>query len=452
MPAKRSLTLALALLLVAAIPARGASFPAITVVDTIRPGVDGSGALWGKGRLGDYLYFGADDGVNGYELWRTNGTSTNRVADINLAVGAGSNPNGFTALNDWLYFQAADATEGNELWRTNGTTTELFADINSTGGTGSSDPAEFTVVGDWLYFSATQGDADRELWRTNGTNTSRVSDIWPEANGSSPSGLTAVGDYLYFIADDGTHGLELWRTNGTEAGTTLVKDIRAGFQSDWSLPFAAFRGYLYFSVDDGTHGYELWRTDGTTTQLVENINTANGGVNDSDPYGFTALNGYLYFNAYESTHGAEIWRTNGTTTALVEDISTGNGGADSSNPNYLTVLGDWLYFVATDGTRGYELWRIDDEGTTSSVAVPGTSAGVGCMCARPLSAMDGRLFIAMYSDETGSEFAYLDEPAFGLPETSTAGSSWSTTLVLLAAVTAVAGVGLTARMREAKRR
>jgi hypothetical protein len=59
--------------------------------------------------------------------------------------------------------------------------------------------------------------------------------------------------------------------------------------------------------------------------------------------------------------------------------------------------------------------------------------------------MDGRLFIAMYSDETGGEFAYLDEPTFGLPGTNRDGSVWSTALVLLAALTAVAGVGL--RMR-----
>jgi len=181
---------------------------------------------------------------------------------------------------------------------------------------------------------------------------------------------------------------------------------------------------------------------------VNDINTANGGADGSGPYGFTALSGHLYFNAYESTHGAELWRTNGTTTELVEDISTGNSGADSSSPNYLTALGDFLYFSATNSTYGYELWRINDEGATQSVAVPGTSAGVGCMCDRPLRAMDGRLFIAMYSNETGSEFAYLDEPAFGLPETSTAGSSWSTTLVLLAAITAVAGVGLRMRGRS----
>ena len=58
--------------------------------------------------------------------------------------------------------------------------------------------------------------------------------------------------------------------------------------------------------------------------------------------------------------------------------------------------------------------------------------------------------MAAYSDETGSELAYLDEPTFVLPETNSDGSVWTTALVLLAAVTAVAGVGL--RMRGAPRR
>jgi hypothetical protein len=55
----------------------------------------------------------------------------------------------------------------------------------------------------------------------------------------------------------------------------------------------------------------------------------------------------------------------------------------------------------------------------------------------------------MWSDETGSEFAYLDEPTFVLPETNRNGSAWSMALVVLAAVTAVAGVGL--RMRGVRR-
>jgi hypothetical protein len=67
------------------------------------------------------------------------------------------------------------------------------------------------------------------------------------------------------------------------------------------------------------------------------------------------------------------------------------------------------------------------------------------MCEHQILTLDGRLFAAMTSDETGFEFAYLDEPTYGLPLTNRDGSVWSTALVLVAAVTALAGVGLRLR-------
>ena len=408
MPAKRSLTLALALLLVAAIPARASAFPEITVIDinTGNSGVDSS-----------YPY-------------------------------------DFTALDDYLYFNAEGATNGRELWRTNGTTTELVEDINTNGTSGvdSSYPYDFTALNGYLYFSANDGTHAQELWRTNGTTTELVEDI--NTNGtdfSDPYDFTALNGYLYFSANDGTHGRELWRTNGTELGTTLVENINTngtdGVDSSSLGAFTAFGDWVYFSADDGTHGRELWRTNGTTTEIVEDINAT--GADSSDSSNFTAFNGYLYFQAADGAHGPELWRTNGTElgTTLVQDINTGTGGADGSYPYALTALGDYLYFLRGADTVN-NLWRIGSSGLAESVTPPGTNPNFSCEC-YPLSALNGRLYMFLSSDETGGELAYLDEPTFVLPPTNRDGSVWSTALVLLAAVTAVAGVGL--RMRGAPR-
>ena len=458
MPAKRSLTLALALLLVAAIPARASAFPEITVIDinTGNSGADGS-YPYALTALGDYLYFSAADGTHGQELWRTNGTTTELVEDINTnGIGGAdsSYPSGFTALGDYLYFSAADGTHGEELWRTNGTTTELVEDINTNGigGADGSYPLYFTVFNGYLYFNANDGTHAQELWRTNGTTTELVEDI--NTNGtdfSDPYDFTALNGYLYFSANDGTHGRELWRTNGTELGTTLVANINTngtdGVDSSYLGNFTAFGEWVYFSADDGTHGRELWRTNGTTTEIVEDINAT--GADSSDSSNFTAFNGYLYFQAADGAHGPELWRTNGTElgTTLVQDINTGTGGADGSYPYALTALGDYLYFLRGADTVN-NLWRIGSSGLAESVTPPGTNPNFSCEC-YPLSALNGRLYMFLSSDETGGELAYLDEPTFVLPPTNRDGSVWSTALVLLAAVTAVAGVGL--RMRGAPR-
>ena len=161
--------------------------------------------------------------------------------------------------------------------------------------------------------------------------------------------------------------------------------------------------------------------------------------------GFTALGDYLYFLAYDDTHGYELWRTNGTTTELVDNI---HSGADSSYPYGFTALGDYLYFLANDGTNG-NLWRVNAAGTIESASPAGTNVFFGCMCERPILTLNGRLFAPVTTDETGFEFAYLDEPTFGLPGTNRDGSVWSTALVLLAAITAVAGAGL--RIRGVRR-
>ena len=69
-------------------------------------------------------------------------------------------------VGDTLYFSANDGSTGTELWAhdTSNASTWRVADINS--GTGNSDPGYYMaiLVGDTLYFSANDGSSGAELW------------------------------------------------------------------------------------------------------------------------------------------------------------------------------------------------------------------------------------------------------------------------------------------------
>src|SRR5262249_11737905 len=213
------------------------------------------------------LFFAANDGVHGTELWKSDGTAdgTVLVKDINPGR-SGSYLFNLTVIDGTLFFTANDGVHGAELWKSDGTTagTVLIKDINP--GRASSYPQNHTVVNGTLFFTANDGTTGVELWKSDGTaaGTVLVKDIRPgSAHGvppsSSPSSLTAVGDQLFFSANDGVHGRELWKSDGTEAGTVLVKDIRPG-SSPYGYPYGsnpqhltAVDDQLFFAANDGVH-------------------------------------------------------------------------------------------------------------------------------------------------------------------------------------------------------
>ena len=73
--------------------------------------------------IGQTLFFTADNGVNGPELWRSDGTEngTYMVKDINLANEQSSESQFFIAIESIIYFSANDGETGEELWKTDGT-------------------------------------------------------------------------------------------------------------------------------------------------------------------------------------------------------------------------------------------------------------------------------------------------------------------------------------------
>ena len=363
------------------------------------------------------LYFTANDGTNGCELWKSDGTSsgTAMVKDISVGSGNSSSPENLVNVNGTLFFTANDGTNGCELWKSDGTSsgTTLVKDI-SVGSGNSSSPENLVNVNGTLYFTANDGSSGWHLWKSDGTTsgTVLVKDAGAAPSGSSPQYLTNVNGMLYFTANNGTNGCELWKSDGTSNGTAMVKDLSA-VSSDSSSPenLVNVNGTLFFTANTGLYGRELWKSDGTTsgTAMVQNI---DGSTSGSVPLNLTNVNGTLFFTANDGRSGRELWKSDGTSsgTTLVKDISVGSG--NSSSPQYLTNVNGTLYFTANDGSSGWHLWKSD--GTTSgTVLVKDAGAAPSGSSPQYLTNVNGMLFFTANDGTSGRELWKSDGTSSG---------------------------------------
>ncbi len=177
------------------------------------PIAQGGSVSWLHEQGGALLFGRTEAGVT--TLWRTQGTpgTTQQVAPI-----APAGPQFFldrravVSFDGLLYFAADDGAHGVELWRTDGTTagTVLVRDIGI--GPVSGNPRHLVVANGLIYFTADDTFTGSELWVSDGTSagTHLLQDIAPQAASSAPAELTVVGDLIYFSADDGVTGRELW--------------------------------------------------------------------------------------------------------------------------------------------------------------------------------------------------------------------------------------------------
>ena len=270
-------------------------------------------------------YFFAEDDTHGLELWVSDGTEqgTHMVIDVNATSESSilyHTPNLMsikvsilTVANNKLYFIANDGIHGYELWQSDGTTlgTKLVKDIipglestfttQSLGGSSlesvDSNYDVFIGLNDYLYFYAykqlesspisSSSNRPRFLWKTDGTeaNTSIIAD-----SGNSTelikdiNNLTRVNNYIIFTAQTDSTGFEFWQTDGTVSGTKIIKDFNVaqnpnnmdGTDGYWGrYVMLSFNNKAYFFArSSGGSNYNLYAFDPSSNKLDSILPTA----------------------------------------------------------------------------------------------------------------------------------------------------------------------------------
>ena len=295
--------------------------------------------------------------------------------------------------NNKLYFSANDGQNGMELWSSDGTAngTTLLKDIVS--GSASSSPEQLKVCGDKFYFIAKdpQNTSRKALFVSDGTAAGTIKIITLSSN---IAGIQASNYFEYFngkvyFKHDGGSGFELWATDGTVSGTSLMGNIFPGNGSSNPDPVFSFMGRLFFNAEDDLNGKELWYSDGTPGGVTL-VNPGNVNSTQYGPRYFTEFDGRFYYE-----YDGELWRSNGGSANLFMQINPDF----KSEPKNLLVFGGKLYFAAKRNGLAHELFVTDG---TQAGTVPVLS-GMNGYYTSSLTAAFGKIFFSGASDLQGQE-------------------------------------------------
>ncbi len=205
------------------------------------------------------LYFHADDGIHGSEVWKANANSgtSSIVKDIMIGTWASSEPRNFTAVNGIVYFTANDGIHWVELWKID--ENENITMVNDIfPGNEWSVPKSLVNADGTLYFSANNGINGEELWKINESgNVEMVSDLAPWIDSSSPTDLTNIHGTLYFSATNS------WAILGKLHRTVIDAWVEVVANNISLQKRAAYITYtdngIFFAGDNGSTGMEPWK-------------------------------------------------------------------------------------------------------------------------------------------------------------------------------------------------
>ncbi len=382
------------------------------------------------GRMVEYqkkLYFCADDGTHGQELYVFDSLTQKAVlaADIHSGT-ADSSPNHLYVFNDKLYFAADDGTHGKELYVYDADTKQarLIVDIykNSDEESKYSNRSyirNFTEYNNKLYFAAEDGVNARSIYEYDDEKDEidRL-EILPSGVTLSTSymTMTVYADDLYFTATTtgksgySVHKVLHWQQGDSSAGELSVDlnglnyhyshylsvredklyfvenhDEKAKLHSysaetnqinlvvDYELaiePVVVFKGdTIYFTGRNEFYDDELFKFDEITNSLTQLTELRKSYQSFTDD--FLLVDDKLYFSANisDSNEGKFEIHILDLNTDQVSLVTTQYTGVYSNHPHNFTQYNETFYLSALHGTYGKELFRYEESTQTTRLVI-----------------------------------------------------------------------------------
>jgi ELWxxDGT repeat protein len=403
----------------------------------INPGTGGSDPF-SLINIGNTVYFDANDGTHGIELWKMDATTSSPFL-FDVVPGSGDSiPIELTNVNGTLYFTKS----GTELWKVGINDTKAVIVGNISDGVNqyvSFFPRFLTNVNDTLYFSDDLNSvaSSAGIWKVDSTKSNYPTPVentlfrtiyGARSSIGQSSYLTNVNGTLYFSVSDLNspkattdvyNNEKLWKVD-PRGNLVLVTNFNldVGVNERHDLVLKNVNNTLYFSSQSpffvqgqrqGIKGADLWKIDPANGNPVRITNFNPAIATRIDISSLLDVNGTTYFTANDGTNGTELWKIDPTTGApVLFDLNP----TSSSTPSNLTNVNGTLYFTANDGTNGTELWKIDS--TTGKPAIVEIYPGSGSSNPTNLNNVNGTLYFSADNGTNGTELWKID-PTTGKP-------------------------------------
>jgi len=349
------------------------------------------------------LFFVINDGINGREVHKSDGTTAGTSIVKNLGIPnitEGTLEYSIAEFDGKFIIQSDNTTYALD---TTAKTTTFLADIgNDLSPFKYNDKiylegryrinADLTGVENFCQYCSSPMifqnkifiNKDEELYSYDGTTFNLVKDINP-MGGSSPGNVGVINNKLILTAYHPNYGRELWVSDGTFAGTHLIRDIIPGASGISISKKFVYNNLVLFEIYNGK--YQLWRTDGTAEgTFCISTNLAN---NFDGYYSFIVFENKCYF-----TTNRKIYVTDGTLeqTKFVEGTYS-----DVDNLPQFSISNDKLYFLGLSQNSGQVIYNIKN-GIVTPASNPLNRPAGHVINANALLPYDERSIIYTYED------------------------------------------------------
>lgn len=421
-----------------------------------------SGNTYSVDANGSLVFWGFDDVLNTWELFKTDGSTVTQLTDDLDGYGS------IYFLDGTIYahfgeFAAIDPSTGSVF------TIENNYDCGAYDG-----PRDVVELNGKILFTYDDNNCDEQIGVWDPAVAASGSNPFYIAPSSGGLGADATSDdyldwdnpsffvhnglaYFTAIGNDGSSsiGVEPFVTDGTQGGTELLKDIATGIDDsiagyDRRLTWTLYNNELYVSAYNGSYDV-LYKTDGTTAGTVEVPMESFTDPGDSSEGPATLIDGKMITTFNVSGKGDDWYATDGTaagTEPLLPTDLTDNSDSsacwDDCTPAVL--FDDHAFFMAYDGEVN-AIWVSDGtqagtEQVTDSAFAVSEYAISDYIEDAPLVVAGDNLYFAVsdWNAATGADRSALYKigPS-GLAETGVdaSGSMWAGLGLLVAGVAVV---------------